>query len=238
MNARRTRLEDLAALAKVSIATASRALNDSPAVNARTKQLIWKLAKEHDYPFRRTMPAGPIGATGTIALAIPQPQGRGGQMSDPFVLELFAGIGDAARERGCDLMVSHFAPTSFDDLAAAMATSRADGVIFLGQSSLHHAFNHLAQTEGRFAVWGAQLPDQAYCSVGTDNLAGGRRATLHLARTSIFSLIDWRRSTTCAKPPRHLLRSPEPHPIGKRCSIVPSSSWFGTAIPVPPRFGS
>lgn len=182
MNTRRTRLEDLAALAKVSIATASRALNDSPAVNGRTKQLIWKLAKEHDYPFRRTMPAGPIGATGTIALAIPQPQGRGGQMSDPFVLELFAGIGDAARERGCDLMVSHFAPTSFDDLAAAMATSRADGVIFLGQSSLHHAFNHLAQTEGRFAVWGAQLADQAYCSVGTDNLAGGRRATLHLAR--------------------------------------------------------
>lgn len=182
MTGRATRLEDIATLAGVSIATASRALNDSPAVAARTKQLIWKLAKEHDYPFRRHMPTGPIGAAGTIALAIPQPQGRGGQMSDPFVLELFAGIGDAARERGCDVMVSHFAPTSFDDLSAAMTTSRADGVIFLGQSSLHRAFNRLAETQGRFAVWGAQLPDQDYCSVGTDNVAGGRRATLHLAR--------------------------------------------------------
>lgn len=183
MTRRTTRLEDIAALAGVSISTASRALNDSPAVNSRTKQLIWKLAREHDYPFRRYMPAGPIGAAGTIALVVPRPQGREGQLDDPFFLELFAGISDAARDRGCDLLVSHFAPTSFDDLSAAMTTSRADGVIFLGQSSLHPALNLLAQsTDTRFAVWGAQLPDQAYCSVGSDNLAGGRRATLHLAR--------------------------------------------------------
>lgn len=177
-----TRLEDIAALAGVSIATASRALNDNPAVNARTKQLIWKLAREHDYPFRRSMPAGPIGAAGTIALVVPRPQGRESQLDDPFFLELVAGISDAARERGCDLLVSHFTPTSFDDLSVAMTTSRADGVIFLGQSSLHHPLNRLAENEARFAVWGAQLPDQSYCSIGSDNLAGGRRAALHLAR--------------------------------------------------------
>ncbi len=182
MSRRSTRLADIAALAGVSISTASRALNDSPAINDRTKQLIWKLAREHDYPFRRYMPAGPIGATGTIALVVPRPQGREGQLDDPFFLELLAGISDAARDRGCDLLVSHFAPTSFDDLSAAMTTSRADGVIFLGQSSLHHALNRLAESEPRFVVWGAQLPDQNYCSVGSDNLAGGRRATLHLAR--------------------------------------------------------
>jgi len=182
MARRNTRLEDIAALAGVSISTASRALNDSPSVNDRTKQLIWKLAREHDYPFRRYMPAGPIGATGTIALVVPRPQGRDVQIDDPFVLELFAGVADAARERGCDLVVSHFMPTAYEDLLAAMTTSRADGVIFLGQSSLHAAFNRLSETEGRFAVWGAQMPDQAYCSVGSDNLTGGRRATLHLAR--------------------------------------------------------
>jgi DNA-binding LacI/PurR family transcriptional regulator len=182
MARRNTRLEDIAKLAGVSTSTASRALNDHPAINARTKQLIWKLAREHDYPFRRYMPAGPIGATGTVALVVPRPQGRDSQLDDPFFLELVAGVSDAARERGCDLLVSHFAPTSFDDLSAAMATTRADGVIFLGQSSLHQAFNRLAESDGRFAVWGAQLPDQAYCSVGSDNLAGGKRATLHLAR--------------------------------------------------------
>ncbi|WP_271147156.1 LacI family DNA-binding transcriptional regulator [Brevundimonas sp. NIBR10] len=177
-----TRLEDLARLAGVSIATASRALNDSPAVNDRTKQAIWKLAREHDYPFRRYMPAGPIGAQGTIALVTPRPQGREGRLSDPFFLELLAGVGEAARERGCDLVMSHVSPANLDDLSVAMTTSRADGVIFLGQSTLHGAFNRMAETESRFVVWGAELPDQNYCSVGSDNINGGRRATSHLAR--------------------------------------------------------
>jgi DNA-binding LacI/PurR family transcriptional regulator len=177
-----TRLEDIARLAGVSIATASRALNDSPAVNDRTKQTIWKLAKEHDYPFRRHMPAGPIGAQGTIALVVPRPQGREGRLSDPFFLELLAGVGEAARERGCDLLMSHISPANYDELSAALNTSRADGVIFLGQSSLHSAFNRLIDADHRFVVWGAELPDQDYCSIGSDNISGGRRATLHLAR--------------------------------------------------------
>jgi DNA-binding LacI/PurR family transcriptional regulator len=176
------RLEDLAALAGVSIATVSRALNDSAAVNARTKQQIWKLAREHGYAFRRNMPSGPIGAEAVIAIVIPRPQGRSSRLTDPFILELVAEIGEAARDRGCDFLVSHVAPTNQDDLNALMTTNRADGIIFLGQSTLHREFNQLAKSESRFVVWGAQLPDQAYCSVGSDNLMGGRRATAHLAR--------------------------------------------------------
>ncbi len=177
-----TRLEDLATLAGVSIATISRALNDSPAINIATKQRVWKLAREHNYPFRRYMPAGPIGARATIAIVVPKPQSREGQLDDPFFLELFAGVGEAARERGCDVIVSHVSPSTYEDLATLMTTSRAAGVIFLGQSTLHREFNQLAQTESAFVVWGAQLPDQAYCSVGSDNVEGGRRATAHLAR--------------------------------------------------------
>lgn len=182
MDKQATRLEDLAKMAGVSISTASRALNDSPAVNARTKQRIWKLARELDYPFRDYMPAGPIGADATISIVVPRPQSRNGRMADPFFFELLAGIGDAARDRGCDILLSHIAPSSYDELATAMMTSRSDGVIFLGQSTLHEAFNRLADTENRFVVWGAALPEQTYCSVGSDNIAGGKRATLHLQR--------------------------------------------------------
>ncbi|EJL27512.1 transcriptional regulator [Caulobacter sp. AP07] len=177
-----TTLDDLAKLAGVSASTVSRALNDHPSISTRTKQRIWALARERDYPFRRYMPSGPIGSEGSIAIVTPRTHGRPLPLSHPFFLELLASIGEAARDRGCDFTVSHTAPANYDDLVLATTTSRANGVIFLGQSTLHEAFNQLADTEARFAVWGAQLQGQKYCSIGSDNLLGGRRATLHLAR--------------------------------------------------------
>src|SRR3546814_11282174 len=95
---------------------------------------------------------------------------------------LFRSIAEAARERNADLLVSHLSPGSAEDLEYAMATSRATGVIFIGQSSLHHAFNALAKRDNRFVVWGAGFPDAEYCSVGSDNFLGGKRAAAHLAR--------------------------------------------------------
>ncbi len=49
-------------------------------------------------------------------------------------------------------------------------------------SSSHDEFNRLAETESRFVVWGAHIPGQKYCTVGTDNALGGRRATQHLLK--------------------------------------------------------
>jgi DNA-binding LacI/PurR family transcriptional regulator len=178
----KTTLEDLARLAGVSISTVSRALNDQPLISTRTKQRIWALAREHDYPFRASMPQAPIGAAGSIVIVTPNMRGRPLPLSHPFFLELLASIGEAARERGCDFTVSHVAPASLDDLVTTTTTSRADGVIFLGQSMLHEELNQLADTDARFVVWGAHIPGQKYRSIGSDNLLGGRRATLHLAR--------------------------------------------------------
>lgn len=177
-----TTLQDLAKLAGVSISTVSRALNDHPLISTRTKQKIWALARDHEYPFRHYMPAAPIGAEGSIAIVTPHMRGGPLPLSHPFFLELLASIGEAARARDCDFTVSHTAPANYEDLVSTVTTSRASGVIFLGQSMLHEALNRLADTSARFVVWGAQMPGQRYCSVGSDNLLGGRRATLHLAR--------------------------------------------------------
>ena len=177
-----TRLEDLAELAGVSISTVSRALNDSPAVNLRTKEHIWELARKMDYPFRRSMPAGPIGAQATIAVVVPMPQSRDNKGDDPFLAHLLGAITTAARERGCDVLYSHISPRNYDDLSTAMKANRADGVIFIGQSFLRAEFNRLVKEETRFVVWGAEFKEQNYCSIGSDNPAGGRRATSHLLR--------------------------------------------------------
>jgi DNA-binding LacI/PurR family transcriptional regulator len=178
----KTTLEDLAKLAGVSVSTVSRALNDQPLISTRTKQRIWALAREHDYAFRQSMPTAPIGAEGSIVIVMPNTRGRPLPLSHPFFLELLANIGEAARDRDCDFTVSHVAPANLDDLVTTATTSRANGVIFLGQSMLHEEFNKLAETDARFVVWGAHIPGQKYRSIGSDNLLGGRRATLHIAR--------------------------------------------------------
>lgn len=176
------KLQDLATLAGVSIATVSRVLADSPLVNEATKKRIWHLALSNNYPFRHYMPAGPMGADATIAIIIPRPQTREPKLSDPFILDLVASIGQAAREMGCDFLVSHVTPSNTNELKEVMETNRADGVIFLGQNTLHNEFNELSETQRNFIVWGAQLSDQKYCSIGSDNFMGGRMATDHLLK--------------------------------------------------------
>jgi DNA-binding LacI/PurR family transcriptional regulator len=128
------------------------------------------------------MPTAPIGAEGSIAIVTPYFHGRPLPLAHPFFLELLASIGEAARARDCDFTVSHVAPATYEDLVLATTTSRASGVIFLGQSAMHKELNRLTETNARFVVWGAKLPGQLYRSIGSDNLAGGTRATAHLAR--------------------------------------------------------
>ena len=146
------------------------------------KKRLWALARKHGYVFRRHMPASPIGAEGAITIVTPRVKGRPLPLSHPFFLELLASIGEAARDRGCDFTVSHLTPANYEDLVHATTTGRANGVIFLGQGILHDEFNRLAQTDSRFVVWGAQFPGQRYCTVGTDNMLGGKRATQHLLK--------------------------------------------------------
>lgn len=176
------RLEDLAKIAGVSVATVSRALNDSPAVNRVTKRRVWKIARDHNYVLNQDMPMSMSGSQATIAIVIPPPHGREGRFSDPFYQEMISAVGEAARDMGCDLLLSHLTPKSQNDLATLMANIKADGVIFLGQSYLHDRFNHLADSTSKFIVWGQELPGQKYCTVGSNNLQGGTRATSHLAR--------------------------------------------------------
>lgn len=178
----KTTLEDLAKLAGVSASTVSRALNDHPLISTATKQRIWTLARDHDYAFRHSMPTAPIGAEGSIVVVTPYFHGRPLPLAHPFFLELLASIGEAARARDCDFTVSHVAPATYEDLVLATTTSRANGVIFLGQSAMHKELNALSETNARFVVWGARLPGQSYRSIGSDNVLGGTRATAHLAR--------------------------------------------------------
>ncbi|ESQ87779.1 LacI family DNA-binding transcriptional regulator [Asticcacaulis benevestitus] len=170
-------LQQIALQAGVSVSTVSRALARHPAISEETRELVLKLAKESNYDIKRRQ--GADQAQITVVMAVPA---ISTQMAEPFQLRLLGGIGSAMRERHFDFSISHRVPRSAESLAELMAAHPSGGFIFLGQSQYHDALNKFSRQGRAIAVWGAQLEDQAYCSVGTDNVFGGQRATNHLLR--------------------------------------------------------
>lgn len=179
---RGSRLQDIARQAGVSVSTVSRALSGSSAVNAETRRRIRELAEvaQYDAPPRRARQT--TGGDRPSMMVVMPPAHGGGQSVDPFSLGLVGGISLAMRERRLDLTISHATPVDQRALADLLDSSQVNGMIFLGQSQLHQALNRLFRDGRRFVVWGAVSPDQDYCSVGSDNVRGGYRAALHLAR--------------------------------------------------------
>lgn len=177
-----TRLEDLAELADVSISTVSRALNDSPLISKKTKRLILDLAQSSNYEGKVKPGLMTSAMAPSISLIIPPPLGRDSRLADAFLLDLIGGIGDALREQGYDLLLSHHSIDEMDSLLPTVMSGKTAGLIVLGQSDQHDLLNSLVDKNVPFVVWGGQLEGQRYCTVGSDNFQGGKRAANHLLR--------------------------------------------------------
>lgn len=177
-----TRLSDLAQLIGYSASTISRALRDDPRISESTKQQIWQMAHDYGFPVGRYLGLQKR-CHGELHVVIPRLPTRTSSLREPFLLELLAHIGDEARACDCDVVLSAISPANEEELENFFRTSGNGCVIVLGQGLLHDALNRAASKWRNFVTWGARLEDQAYCSVGSDNLAGGYKAAAHLART-------------------------------------------------------
>ncbi|RMF12990.1 MAG: LacI family transcriptional regulator [Alphaproteobacteria bacterium] len=172
-------IADLARLAGVSGATVSRALNDSPLVNERTRRRIQELASRHRFRLNARARQLRLRKTDTVCVILLIDEEAGQGLSDPFLLELLGGIADRLSARGYDLLLSRAEPGA-DWWEEVLHPRRFDGAIIFGQACEHRRLNALADAGAPFVVWGGRLPDQHYASVGSDNLGGGQAATRHL----------------------------------------------------------
>lgn len=176
------KMADIARLAGVSVSTVSRALAGSPLVPAAKRDEILALAQAQGYVVNEQARNLRLKKTRTIGIVIPLGHESGQLISDPFFIELFGRLADEITARDYTVLLSKVARPEPGWQDRLIQSQRADGLLVIGQSDQHEALNNAARTRFPLVVWGARAPGQLYCTVGSDNLAGGRLATEHLLR--------------------------------------------------------
>jgi DNA-binding LacI/PurR family transcriptional regulator len=177
----RLKMADIARMAGVSVSTVSRALAGNPLIPKPLRDQIVQIAQTHGYVVNQSARSLRLRKTDTIGVIIPLAHETGQLISDPFFLEMIGRLADEITRRNYAVLLHKVVVTEPGWLDRIIQAHRADGLLLIGQSNQHDVLNTVAQTYRPLVVWGAKLPGQTYCAVGSDNVAGGRLAVAHLA---------------------------------------------------------
>jgi LacI family transcriptional regulator len=188
-------LKKIAAEFNVSIATVSKALNDSHDISTKTKVKIQEFAREHRYSPNKVALSLLNKKTKTLCVIIPN-------IMNSFFTEVFVGIEEKASELGYSL-ISCISNESFEKevhTIGLLKSGTIDGFIIsiAEETQIYKNFTHFidAINEGVSIVLFDRVADEIECDkVIVNDFEGARHATDHLIKTgckkiALVSVID------------------------------------------------
>lgn len=173
-------IQELARIAGVSAGTVSRALANKDLVNKETRERIQAIAREHGFRPNQMARKLRTQKTGVIGVVIPLGHEQRQHISDPFFMTVLGHLADQLTENGYDLMLSRVIPGDADWLDRIVDSGMLDGVLMIGQSDQFDTIERVAEYYRPLVVWGSHREGQRHCTVGSDNVMGGRLAAERL----------------------------------------------------------
>ncbi len=167
-------IRDVARRAAVSVASASRALNNHSSVTPATRQRVLDAARALDYVPHLGARSLSRGRSHTIGVVLPDLFGE-------FFSEIIRGIDRAAHRRGLQLLLSNMHGSAEEtELAIRAMRGRVDGLLVMSpQVDVDFLGRNLPKGLPAI-VMNAAASDGTHPTIAIDNIAGAREAVAHL----------------------------------------------------------
>jgi len=188
-NENKLTLAGLAKLAGVSTSTVSRALNDNPLIKKETREKLQALATEHNFSLNRAASRLRTQKTNVVAVILNLTDSTDQSISDPFLLKVVGDLNQALNQSGYELLLSNSFMATEDWANYFISSSRADGIIVIGQGKSTSKIEKVADSGAPLVVWGDPIAQSNYAVVGSNNELGGYLATEHLINSGCQRII-------------------------------------------------
>jgi len=168
-------IKDIAREARVSHSTVSRALRNSPLVNARTSKLIHRIAGEKGYIASAVARSLVKQRTNTIGVVVTT-------IADPFAGEVIGGIEESALAHDYSVILAASHSDRARELHAVQSFQerRVDGVLVMASRIGARYLTILSEMKAPIVLINSHHPREFIYSVRIDDFAGARTATSHL----------------------------------------------------------
>ncbi len=172
----RKTIDHVAQLAKVSKATISRVLNNSPKVTDKTRERVMKAIKESGYYPSKMARRLTTNKAETIGLIIPSPQDK--TFGNPFYTEILRGFTHQAKVEMYDLLL--FINEHQFNYSKLFYDRRVDGLLLVGIKRNDKGITQLSRNKFPYVLTGKVDFEEANY-VDADNRGGAYQAVSYLA---------------------------------------------------------